>query len=61
MRNKGRICFYYHNYLNENKVTLVAVAFIDYAIAWWDQLALARRRNYELPISNWEDIKIVIR
>lgn len=58
---KVELVFYYHKYLNENKVTLVAIAFTNYAIAWWGQLVLARRRNNELPISNWEDIKVVMR
>lgn len=51
----------WHNYSNENKVILAAVAFIDYAISWWDQLVLTRRRKNELPISNWEGMKAIMR
>ncbi|XP_042415186.1 uncharacterized protein LOC122004349 [Zingiber officinale] len=50
-----------HNYSEEKKVKLVVVAFTDYAIVWWDQLTLSRRRNRELPINNWEDMKVVMR
>ncbi|XP_019059406.1 PREDICTED: uncharacterized protein LOC109117128 [Tarenaya hassleriana] len=32
-----------HNYSEEKKVKLAAVAFTDYAIVWWDQLTLCRR------------------
>ncbi|XP_042446416.1 uncharacterized protein LOC122031363 [Zingiber officinale] len=50
-----------HNYSEEKKVKLAAVAFTDYVIIWWDQLTLSRRRNRELPIDNWEDMKAVMR
>ncbi|XP_042415164.1 uncharacterized protein LOC122004323 [Zingiber officinale] len=50
-----------HNYSEEKKVKLAAVAFTDYAIIWWDQLTLSRRRNRELPIDNWEDMKAIMR
>ncbi|PKI65896.1 hypothetical protein CRG98_013716 [Punica granatum] len=43
-----------HNYSEEKKVKLAAVAFTDYAIVWWDQLTVSRRRNGERPIDNWE-------
>ncbi|KAF7832640.1 hypothetical protein G2W53_014973 [Senna tora] len=45
----------------EKKVKLAAVAFTDYAIVWWDQLIVSRRRNFERPIDNWEDMKSVLR
>ncbi|KAF7802599.1 Transposon Ty3-G Gag-Pol polyprotein [Senna tora] len=45
----------------EKKVKLAAVAFIDYAIVWWDQLIISRPRNFERPIDNWEDMKSVLR
>ncbi|XP_042446410.1 uncharacterized protein LOC122031356 [Zingiber officinale] len=58
---KVELVFDCHNYSEEKKVKLAAVAFIDYAIIWWDQLTLSRRRNRELPIDNWEDMKVVMR
>ncbi|KAF7826900.1 Transposon Ty3-G Gag-Pol polyprotein [Senna tora] len=35
---KVELVFYCHNYSEEKKVKLAAVAFTDYAIVWWDQL-----------------------
>ncbi|XP_042441344.1 uncharacterized protein LOC122026680 [Zingiber officinale] len=58
---KVELVFDYHNYSEEKKVKLAAVAFTDYAIIWWDQLTLSRRRNREVPIDNWEDMKAVMR
>ncbi|XP_042448962.1 uncharacterized protein LOC122033873 [Zingiber officinale] len=58
---KVELVFDCHNYSEEKKVKLAPVAFTDYAIIWWDQLTLSRRRNRELPIDNWEDMKAVIR
>ncbi|XP_042465802.1 uncharacterized protein LOC122048277 [Zingiber officinale] len=58
---KVELVFNCHNYSEEKKVKLAAVAFTDYAIIWWDQLTLSRRRNRELPIDNWEDMKVVMR
>ncbi|XP_042404734.1 uncharacterized protein LOC121994921 [Zingiber officinale] len=58
---KVELVFDCHNYSEEKKVKLAVVAFTDYAIIWWDQLTLSRRRNRELPIDNWEDMKAVMR
>lgn len=33
----------------------------DYAIVWWDQLVLNRRRNGERPIETWEEMKVIMR
>ncbi|KAF7832500.1 hypothetical protein G2W53_014833 [Senna tora] len=56
------------NYSEEKKVKLAAVAFTEYAIVWWDQLIVSRRRNFERPIDSferpidsWEDMKSVLR
>ncbi|XP_042380029.1 uncharacterized protein LOC121972425 [Zingiber officinale] len=54
---KVELVFDCHNYSEEKKVKHAAVAFTDYVIIWWDQLTLSRRRNRELPIDNWEDMK----
>ena len=50
-----------HNYSKEKKVKLVVIEFTDYAIIWWDQLVMNRRRNYERPIEMWEEMKATMR
>ncbi|KAK4601729.1 hypothetical protein RGQ29_011031 [Quercus rubra] len=50
-----------HNYSKEKKVKLVVIEFTDYAIIWWDQLMMNRRRNYERPIKMWEEMKATMR
>jgi hypothetical protein len=49
-----------HNYL-EIKVKLAAIEFTDYAIVWWDQLLINRRRNREPPVDTWEEMKMLMR
>jgi len=58
---KVEMVFECHNYSEEKKVKLAAVAFTDYAIAWWDQLTTGRRRSFERPIEAWEEMKAVMR
>ena len=58
---KVELVFDCHNYSEEKKVKLAAVEFTDYAIVWWDQLVLSRRRNRERPIDTWDDMKAVMR
>ena len=58
---KVELVFECHNYSEEKKVKLAAVAFTDYAIAWWDQLITGRRRNFERPIETWEEMKAAMR
>ena len=50
-----------HNYSEEKKVKLVVIEFTVYAIIWWDQLVMNRRRNYERPIETWEEMKPTMR
>nr|XP_023887116.1 uncharacterized protein LOC111999228 [Quercus suber] len=50
-----------HNYSEEKKVKLAVIEFTDYAIIWWDQLVMNRRRNYERPIETWEEMKAIMR
>ena len=40
---------------------MVSIEFTDYAIVWWDQLVLNRRRNCEMPIETWEETKAIMR
>ena len=58
---KVELVFDCHNYSEEKKVKLAAVEFIDYAIIWWDQLVLTRRRNRERPIDTWDEMKAIMR
>lgn len=58
---KVELVFDCHNYSEEKKVKLAAVSFTDYAIVWWDQLVLSRKRNREVPIDNWDDMKAAMR
>ena len=58
---KVELVFECHNYSEDKKVKLAAIEFSDYAIIWWDQLVLTRRRNREHPIETWEEMKTVMR
>ncbi|KAH9792628.1 Endonuclease [Citrus sinensis] len=58
---KVELVFDCHNYSEEKKVKLAAVEFTDFAIIWWDQLVLSRRRNRERPINTWEEMKAIMR
>jgi hypothetical protein len=50
-----------HKYSKIKKVKLAAIEFIDYAIVWWDQLLINRRRNRESPVDTWEEMKMLMR
>jgi hypothetical protein len=50
-----------HKYLEIKKVKLAAIEITDYAIVWWDQLWINRRRNREPPVDTWEEMKILMR
>ena len=58
---KVEFIFECHNYSDEKKVKLVVIEFTNYALIWWDQLVMNRRRNYERPIETWEETKATIR
>ena len=58
---KMELVFDCHNYSELKKVKLAAIEFSAYAIIWWDQLLLNRRRSRERPIETWEEMKIVMR
>ena len=44
--------------MREKNVKLAIVEFADYALIWWDQIMMIRRRNRERPVNAWEEIKI---
>jgi len=50
-----------HNYSEVKKVKLAAVEFTDYALVWWDQLLVTRRRTREGPIQTWAEMKAIMR
>ncbi|KAK0572561.1 hypothetical protein LWI29_033492 [Acer saccharum] len=50
-----------HEYSELKKVKLAAIEFTDYAIVWWDQLVVSRRRNGERPIETWGEMKAVMK
>ena len=58
---KVELIFECHNYSEEKKVRLAAIEFTDYAIVWWDQLTTNRRRYGERPVSNWAEMKTIMR
>uniref|UniRef100_A0A2N9HVB7 Reverse transcriptase RNase H-like domain-containing protein n=1 Tax=Fagus sylvatica TaxID=28930 RepID=A0A2N9HVB7_FAGSY len=58
---KVELIFEYHNYSEEKKVKLVVIEFTDYAIIWWDQLVMNRRRNHERAIETWEEMRAIMR
>ena len=57
----GFTVFDCHNYFENNKVKLVVIGFLDYTTVWWDQLILNMRRNWELTMETWEEMKRVMR
>lgn len=58
---KMEFVFDCHNYFEIKKVNLAVIEFSEYAITWWDQLVLNKRRNRERPIDKWEEMKVVMR
>jgi len=42
-------------------VKLVVIEFMDYALIWWDQNVISRRRIGERPVVLWEEMKVLIR
>ncbi|XP_030924714.1 uncharacterized protein LOC115951698 [Quercus lobata] len=58
---KMEMVFDCHNYSEIKKVKLAAIEFTDYAIVWWDQLLINKRRNREPPLDTWEEMKMLMR
>ena len=55
------LIFECYSYFEEKKVKLTVIDFTNYAIIWWDQLVMNRRRNHERLIETWEEMKANIR
>ena len=58
---KVEMVFNCQNYSDDKKVKLAALEFSDYALIWWDELVKSRRRNRELPIASWDEMKRIMR
>uniref|UniRef100_A0A2N9GEB0 Reverse transcriptase domain-containing protein n=1 Tax=Fagus sylvatica TaxID=28930 RepID=A0A2N9GEB0_FAGSY len=58
---KVELIFECHNYSEEKKVKLAVIEFTDYAIIWWDQLVMNRRRNHERAIETWDKMRAIMR
>uniref|UniRef100_A0A2N9G1U5 CCHC-type domain-containing protein n=1 Tax=Fagus sylvatica TaxID=28930 RepID=A0A2N9G1U5_FAGSY len=58
---KVELIFECHNYSEEKKVKLAVIEFTDYAIIWWDQLVMNRRRNHERAIETQEEMRAIMR
>ena len=43
--SKIEMVFRCQDYTKEQKVKLAVIEFFEYAVVWWDQLCLSRRRN----------------
>jgi hypothetical protein len=39
-----------HSYSEQKKVKLVIIEFTEYALIWWDQIVISKRRNGERPV-----------
>ena len=50
-----------HNYSDAKKVKLVVIEFTGYAMVWWDELVLSRRRDRERPVETWREMKALMR
>ncbi|GMI79842.1 hypothetical protein like AT4G07350 [Hibiscus trionum] len=50
-----------YNYSEQKKVRLAAMEFTDYALIWWDQLLISRRRADEGPVASWTEMKRIMR
>ena len=50
-----------YKYSEQKKVRLAAMEFVDYALLWWDQLLLSRRRTGEGPVTTWAEMKHIMR
>jgi hypothetical protein len=49
------------SYLEVRKVKLVVIEFKEYTLIWWDQNVIDRRRNGEMPIMLWVEMKVMMR
>jgi len=58
---KGDWILYCHSYSEQKKVKLVIIEFMEYALIWWDQIVISRRRNGERLVQTWGEMKVLMR
>ncbi|KAL1203463.1 putative mitochondrial protein [Cardamine amara subsp. amara] len=58
---KMEIAFNCHDYTEESKVKVAPTEFTGYALSWWDQLTLTRRRIGDYPMETWTQMKNIMR
>ncbi|XP_051152721.1 uncharacterized protein LOC127266509 [Andrographis paniculata] len=46
---------------DQQKLRVAVMEFSDYALAWWDQLSINRRRNREAPVRTWTELRTLMR
>jgi hypothetical protein len=37
----------------------VVIEFMEYALIWWDQIVISKRRNEERPVQTWREMKVL--
>jgi hypothetical protein len=58
---KVELIFECHNFSEKKKVRLTTFEFTEYANMWWYQVTTNRRRDGELPVSTWAEMKTIMR
>ncbi|XP_024009250.1 uncharacterized protein LOC112084361 [Eutrema salsugineum] len=58
---KMELVFNCHEYTEENKVKVAPTEFTGYALSWWDQLTLTRKRVGDFPVETWNQMKHLMR
>jgi hypothetical protein len=53
--------FEWYEYSEERKCKVAALEFTDYALLWWENLKIQRRRDGEEEITTWETMKRVMK
>ena len=58
---KIELVFDCQNFSELKNVRLAAAEFVGYAINWYDQVVIHRRRNGGPPIATWDDLSALLR
>ena len=53
--------FEWYEYSEERKCKVAALEFTDYALLWWENLKIQRRRDEEEEIITWATMKRVMK
>ncbi|CAL1388706.1 unnamed protein product [Linum trigynum] len=49
------------HYTEQQKVALATFEFTDYAAQWWEQTRLRRQRNLHPEVTDWEELRGLMR